>query len=125
MRMTGLRRWGTRRQRLSEMTRRLLWEALFPIRRHVMAAVALMFVVSSVALVLNERLPFPSPGESILLDPTDWSMLFHRDPALPERPDMRSPGPSMGGSSFVQPPLAILLYRARTGDTMSGIATKL
>ena len=107
------------------MTRRVLWEALFPIRRHVMAAVALMFVVSSVALVLNERLPFPSPGESILLDPTDWSMLFHRDPALPERPDMRSPGPSMGGSSFVQPPLAILLYRARTGDTMSGIATKL
>ena len=98
-----------------------------------MAAVALLFVVSTVALVMNERLPFPSPGEGILLDPTDWSMLLHRDPPLPARPDKsaeyrsaaRTPGPSMGGSSFVQPPLAILLYRAHTGDTMSGIATKL
>jgi murein DD-endopeptidase MepM/ murein hydrolase activator NlpD len=125
MRTTGLRRRGTHRQRLSEMGRRLLWEVLFPVRRHIMVAVALMFVVSSMALVLNERLPFPSPGESILLDPTDWSMLFHRDPPLQERPDMRSPGPSVGGSSFVQPPLAILLYRAHAGDTMSGIATKL
>ena len=98
-----------------------------------MAAGALLFVAGTVALVLNERLPFPSPGESILLDPTDWSMLFHRNSPLPLRPDksaeyrsaMRTPGPSVGGSSFVQPPLAILLYRAHTGDTMSGIATKL
>ena len=60
-------------------------------------------------------------------------MLFHRDSSLPERPDKsaeylgdaRTPGQSMGGSSFVQPPLAILLYQAHTGDTMSGIATKL
>jgi murein DD-endopeptidase MepM/ murein hydrolase activator NlpD len=125
MRTTGLRRRETRRQRLSETARRLLWEVIFPVRRHIMLALALMFVVSSVALVLDERLPFPSPGESILLDPTDWSMLFHRDPPLPERPDMQSAGPSVGGSSFAQPPLAILLYRARTGDTMSGIATKL
>jgi murein DD-endopeptidase MepM/ murein hydrolase activator NlpD len=103
----------------------LLWGVLFPIRRHIMAAVALMFVVSSVVLVLAELLPFPSPGESILLDPTDWSMLFHRDSSVSEGPDRRAPGPSMGGSSFVQPPVAILLYRAHTGDTMSGIATKL
>jgi murein DD-endopeptidase MepM/ murein hydrolase activator NlpD len=121
-----LPRRGTRTDTLLDLFRRLLWDGIFPIRRHIMAAVALMFVVSSVALVLEERLPFPSPGESILLDPTDWSMLFHRDPPLPARPDMKAaPGPSMGGSSFVQPPLAILLYRAHAGDTMSGIATKL
>ena len=77
-----LRRCGTRTEHLFAMFRRLLWEVLFPIRRHIMAAVALLFVVSSVLLVLEARLPFPSPGESILLDPTDWSMLFHRDPPL-------------------------------------------
>jgi len=126
MRRIRLRRCGTCTEHLSALVRRLLWEALFPIRRHVMAATALMFVVSSVVLVLDARLPFPSPGESILLDPTDWSMLFHRDPPLPARPDMKaSPGSPMGGSSTVQPPLAVLLYRAHPGDTMSGIATKL
>jgi murein DD-endopeptidase MepM/ murein hydrolase activator NlpD len=120
-----LRRRGTHTEHLLATFRRFLWEVLFPIRRHIMAVIALMLVVSSVVLVLNQRLPFPSPGESILLDPTDWSLLFHRDPPLPARPDMRSPGPSIGGSTFVQPPLAILLYRAHAGDTMSGIATKL
>ena len=125
MREIRLWRGGPHTERLSGFARRLLWRELFPIRRHIMAAVALLFVVGTVALVLNERLPFPSPGEGILLDPTDWAMLFHRDPPLPARPDMRTPGPSVGGSSFVQPPLAILLYRAHTGDTMSGIATKL
>jgi murein DD-endopeptidase MepM/ murein hydrolase activator NlpD len=119
------RRRGTHTDTLLDLFRRLLWDGIFPIRRHIMTAVALMFVVSAVALVLEERLPFPSPGEGILLDPTDWSMLFRRDPPLPARPDMRAPGPSVGGSSFVQPPLAILLYRAHAGDTMSGIATKL
>ena len=125
MRGIRLRRCGTHQENLLALSRRLLWQVLFPLRRDILAALALMFVVSSVILVLDARLPFPSPSESILLDPTDWSMLFHRDPPLPPRPDMRSAGQSMGGSSFVQPPLAILLYRARQGDTMSGIATKL
>ena len=113
-------------EHLFGLVRRLLWEVLFPVRHHVMTAIALMFVASSVLLVLDARLPFPSPAESILLDPTDWSMLFHRDPPLPGRPDMKAAaGPSMGGSTFVQPPLVVLLYRAQPGDTMSGIATKL
>lgn len=117
---------GSRTEHLFSVGRRLVWEVLFPIRRHIMTAIAVMLVASSVLLVLDARLPFPSPAESILLDPTDWSMLFHRDPPLPGRPDMKaSAGPSMGGSTFVQPPLEILLYRAQPGDTMSGIATKL
>jgi murein DD-endopeptidase MepM/ murein hydrolase activator NlpD len=116
----------SRTEALFSLARRLVWETLFPIRRHIMAAIAMVFVASSVLLVLDARLPFPSPAESILLDPTDWSMLFHRDPPLPGRPEMKAAaGPSMGGSTFVQPPLEILLYRAQPGDTMSGIATKL
>jgi murein DD-endopeptidase MepM/ murein hydrolase activator NlpD len=90
-----------------------------------MAALALIFVLSSVILVLEARLPFPSPGQSILVDPADWSRLFHRNPSVAPGPDMRLAGPSVGGGSFVQPPLAILLYRAHAGDTMSGIAAKL
>jgi murein DD-endopeptidase MepM/ murein hydrolase activator NlpD len=117
---------GPRAEQLSSLSRRLLWGALFPIRRHVMTAVAVLFVTVTVLLVLDARLPFPSPSESILVDPTDWSMLFHRDPSLPGHPDMTlASGPSMGGSTSVQPPLAVLLYRAQPGDTMSGIATKL
>src|SRR5271169_1263406 len=99
---------GARTEHLFSLVRRLVWEVLFPVRRHIMAAVALMFVASTVLLVLDARLPFPSPAESILLDPTDWTMLFHRDPPLPGRPDLKaSAGPSRGGSTFVQPPLAI------------------
>jgi murein DD-endopeptidase MepM/ murein hydrolase activator NlpD len=117
---------GARTEHLFFLARRFLWEVIYPIRRAIMAAIALLFVSTSVLLVLDARLPFPSPAESILLDPTDWSMLFHKDPPLPGRPDMKTPaGPSMGGSTFLQPPLEVLLYRARPGDTMSGIATKL
>jgi murein DD-endopeptidase MepM/ murein hydrolase activator NlpD len=126
---------GPRARHLFSFGRRLLWEVLYPVRRHIMSAVALVFVSATVVLVLDARLPFPSPAESILLDPTDWSMLFHRDPPQPGRPenatgyrgrDVKAPaGLSMGGSTFVQPPLAVLLYRAQPGDTMSGIATKL
>src|SRR5271157_5471388 len=113
--MQGLRRRGAHTDHLLASYRRLLWEVLFPLRRDIMAAVALIFVVSSVILVLDARLPFPSPGQSILLDLSDRSMLFHRDPPNPPRPDMRAAGPSMGGSAFVQPPLAILLYRDHAG----------
>jgi len=102
-----------------------MWDVLFPVRHHVMTAVAVVFVSASVLLVLDARLPFPSPAENILLDPTDWSMLFRKDPSLPGPPDMKTAGPSIGGSAFVQPPVAVLLYRAQPGDTMSGIATKL
>ena len=81
---------GPRAEHLFSLARRLLWEALFPIRRHVMAAVALLFVTVTVLLVLDARLPFPPPSESILLDPTDWSMLFHREPSLPGHPGMKA-----------------------------------
>jgi murein DD-endopeptidase MepM/ murein hydrolase activator NlpD len=122
---TRPRRRGARTEKLLDLFRRLLWERLYPLRRHIMTAVALMLVVSSVVLVLEARLPFPSPGESILLDPADWSALFPGGAHPAARAAIAPSGPSMGGSTFMQPPLAILLYRARAGDTMSGIATKL
>jgi murein DD-endopeptidase MepM/ murein hydrolase activator NlpD len=97
-----------------------------PMRRPIMAAAALVLVVSAVLLALDARLPFPSPGEGILYDPTDWSLLYHAEnrPRAP-RDSAPQPGPSVGGAAVVQPPLAMLLYKVRPGDTMSGIAIAL
>jgi murein DD-endopeptidase MepM/ murein hydrolase activator NlpD len=117
---------GPHTKRLVETLRTVLWEGLFPLRRHVLSSAALLFVVASVLLALDAVLPFPPPSERILLDPSDWSLLFHRDPAAAGRPRLEAgPGEPMGGTSMVQPPIAVLLYRAQPGDTMSGIAIKL
>jgi len=117
---------GPHTERLAATLRTLLWDALFPLRRQILSAVALLFVVASVLLVLDAVLPFPPPGERILLDPSDWSLVFHREPPPAARPQAAgAPGESVGGTSMAQPPLAVLLYRARPGDTMSGIAIKL
>jgi murein DD-endopeptidase MepM/ murein hydrolase activator NlpD len=96
------------------------------VRRHVLLATALTFVFSTVLLVLGARLPFPPPGEPILYEPTDWSLLFGAGSSAASRPAARQGvETSIGGLSTVQPPVAILLYKAQRGDTMSSIATKL
>jgi murein DD-endopeptidase MepM/ murein hydrolase activator NlpD len=114
---------GPHTERLAGLLRTLLWEGLYPLRRHILSAAALLFVVGSVLLVLDAVLPFPPPSERILLDPSDWSMVFHRDPPPALRP--QSGGEPVGGTSTTQPPVVVLLYRAEPGDTMSGIATRL
>ncbi len=104
---------------------------------------ALTFVVYSVLLTLYARLPFPPPGETILYDPTDWTMLFDSAQTGPvrggapaggasfsgqsagARAGASAGGPSIGGLSTTQPPVAILLYKAHPGDTMGSIATRL
>ncbi len=117
---------GPRTERLAGLLRTLLWEKLYPLRRPILSAGALVFVVGSVLLVLDAIVPFPPPSERILLDPSDWSMVFHRDPQLSAHPQLAAgPGEPVGGMSMVQPPVAVLLYHARQGDTMSGIATRL
>ncbi len=116
----------THRERLIHQFRRYLALPLGRIRRHVMSALALLFVTGLVLLTLDALLPFPRPGERILYDPTDWSLLFPglgRTSAAPQRAAIADG--SVGGGSTTQAPLAILLYRARSGDTMSSIATKL
>lgn len=117
---------GTSKKRMKAIVRRGLMNGLMPLRRHIMTATALLLVVSAVLLTLDARLPFPSPAERMLYDPTDWSLLFHaQKPGPIPRQKAIVPGPSVGGASTTQPPLAILLYKARPGDTMSGIAIKL
>jgi len=116
----------THRDHQREVVRRFLTGGLLPLRRPIMTALALMLVTSAVLLVLDARIPFPSPAERILYDPSDWSMLI-RSPVRPAARQERTmvPGLSIGGYSTVQPPLTIMLYKAKLGDTFSGIATKL
>lgn len=117
---------GPHTERLAGLLRTLLWERLYPLRRPILSAAALLFAVGSVLLVLDAILPFPPPSERILLDPSDWSMVFHREPQPAARPQLATgPGEPVGGMSVAQPPVAVLLYHAQPGDTMSGIATRL
>lgn len=91
-----------------------------------MAALAATFVFSSVLLVLGARLPFPPPGVPILYEPADWTLLFRTDTHAVSHPAAApGAGASEGGLSTTAPPVAILLYRAHPGDTMSSIAAKL
>jgi len=114
------------RERLSATVVHSYARFFVPFQKHIMTAAALVLVVSAVLLSLDARLPFPSPGERILYDPTDWSLLFHAGARIPAQLSKGiTPGPSVGGVSVNQPGLDILLYRAKTGDTMTGIANRL
>ena len=116
---------GTHREKLKRLAAQVLGRALSAYR-HIVAATALLFVAASVLLVLDARLPFPPPSERIIYDPTDLSQLFPSAARQPVRQDRTTdPALSMGGSSTVQPPLSVMLYRVKRGDTISGIATKL
>ncbi len=110
-----------------------LLEALPRLRRPILSGSALMLVATAVVLVLDARIPFPPPGETILYDPSSWSMLIGAPgpgssgdsvAAAPSAPAVRS-RESVGGASLTQPPVRFLLYRVKPGDTITGIAQKL
>jgi murein DD-endopeptidase MepM/ murein hydrolase activator NlpD len=111
-------------------------ERLLRLRRPFLKASALMIVVTSVTLALGTRLPFPPPGEPMLFDPSDWSLILGdagsrgsgeaaaaASVANARRADPR--GEAVGGFSVAQPPVSFLLYRVKRGDTITGIAQKL
>jgi murein DD-endopeptidase MepM/ murein hydrolase activator NlpD len=113
-------------ERLSTCARHLFVSSLLRARRQVMKSAALVMVCASVLLVVDAWLPFPKPGENLLYDPTDWSLLFRRGVAPEREPRSAAvPGPARGGVSTAQPLVTTLLYRARAGDTMSSISTRL
>jgi murein DD-endopeptidase MepM/ murein hydrolase activator NlpD len=114
------------RERQRELFRSIVLDVLLPLRRHVASAAAFLLVTAVVLLVMDARIPFPSPAERILYDPTDWSMLFRHSASQPPRLATTTvPALSVGGFSTVQPPVTFLLYKAKPGDTMSSIAAKL
>jgi len=126
---------GRHRDRLRGLAGFCATRVLIPLRRPILSATAFVFVSCAVLLTLTARLPFPPPSERILYDPTDWSILIHAPMPIPQSSGSSAPtpaaalltvgGPSVGGSATAEPPLAILLYTAKPGDTMGGIAEKL
>jgi murein DD-endopeptidase MepM/ murein hydrolase activator NlpD len=119
---------GRHVERILETARRLAARGVMPYRRPAMNAAALLLVVSVVLLVVDARLPFPSPSERILYDPSNWSLLVRSPSAGNPHAGMEKttvPALSVGGSAPQQPPLTVMLYRARPGDTFSALATKL
>ena len=117
---------GGHSERLRKLAGDVLRHGIMPIRRHIASAAALSFVVCAALLSMNELLPYPPPGERMLYDPTDWSLLFGAPHAVASRPAaVLSNGPSIGGLSVIQPPVVYLLYKAHPGDTMGNIATRL
>lgn len=97
-------------------------------KRIVSGVVATQFVVAIVLLTLDGILPFPRPGEQPLYDSRGWSLMARR-PAPPAAPEAAagSTGTSdaVGGSSSSLPPLAIMSWVVRPGDTIIGIAERL
>jgi murein DD-endopeptidase MepM/ murein hydrolase activator NlpD len=96
-------------------------------RRPLAASLAVVFVLAAVLLVLAATLPFPSPSERMLYDPGGWSLLMRRSPpSAPVEPaPARASAAPAGGYAYSPPPIQIMLYRAKEGDTISGIAQKL
>jgi len=109
---------------------RFLW-----LRRPFLQASAIMIVVSVVTLAVGSRLPFPPPGERLLYDPSDWSLILggtagkgaaEIELAASVATAQRAlPGQAVGGLSVAQPPVGFLFYRVKRGDTITGIAQKL
>ena len=112
--------------RPASMLRAVLWDTLFPFRHAIMSAAALLFVLTTVLLVLDAVVPFPPPSEALLYDPADWSIVFHGATGAPVAPGPHNAmGQPIGGTSMEQAPVTVLLYHAHRGDTMSGIASRL
>ncbi len=103
-------------------------------RRLLAASIAVIFVLAAVLLALDATLPFPSPSERMLYAPGGWALLMRRSaPSAPIQapaaggsiaPTGGSIAPT-GGYAYSPPPIQIMLYRAKQGDTISGIALKL
>jgi murein DD-endopeptidase MepM/ murein hydrolase activator NlpD len=86
-----------------------------------------LLVAAIVLLTLDGLVPFPRPGERPLYDPRGWSLMVRR--AAPEELAVAAEGVTtsgaVGGSSTAAPPLSLMSWVVRPGDTIIGIAERL
>jgi murein DD-endopeptidase MepM/ murein hydrolase activator NlpD len=97
-------------------------------RTRIVSGVSATLLVLAIALLgLDAIVPFPRAGERPLYDARGWSLLVRR-PA-PRGPADPASGPAsreaVGGSSTTAPPLAMMGWIVRPGDTIIGIAERL
>jgi murein DD-endopeptidase MepM/ murein hydrolase activator NlpD len=95
--------------------------------RIVSGVTATLTVLAVVLLTLDGIVPFPRPGEQPLYDSRGWSLMVR--PPSPQGSADAGSGPStseaIGGSSTAAPPLAMMSWIVRPGDTIIGIAGRL
>jgi murein DD-endopeptidase MepM/ murein hydrolase activator NlpD len=86
-----------------------------------------LLVAAIVLLTLDGLMPFPRPGERPLYDPRGWSLMVRS--AAPEELVVAAEGSAtsdaVGGSSTAAPPLSLMSWVVRPGDTIIGIAERL
>jgi murein DD-endopeptidase MepM/ murein hydrolase activator NlpD len=95
--------------------------------RIVSGVTASLLVAAIVLLTLDAVVPFPRPGEQPLYDSRGWSLVV-RPPAPSgpvEGPADPAAGAAVGGSSTAAPPLTLMQWVVRPGDTIIGIAQRL
>jgi len=96
-------------------------------KRIVSGALATLSVLAAVLVTLDDISPFPRPAEQPLYDARGWSLMVR--PPAPREVGEAAGGPSttgaMGGSSSADPPLAVMSWTVRPGDTIIGIAERL
>lgn len=96
-------------------------------KRIVSGVLATLLVAAIVLLTLEGILPFPRPGEQPLYDARGWSLMVRR-PAAAEAAEAASgagTSDAVGGSSPSLPPLVLMSWIVRPGDTIIGIAERL
>jgi murein DD-endopeptidase MepM/ murein hydrolase activator NlpD len=121
-------------------------------RRLIQTVLAVLFVPVSVLLVLDQRLPFPRPGERPLFAergwPESWMPAIRRARPVTPRPagdavraaEAALPsgsaaavgatkaeplGGPAGGETYTPPRLSLMSYRVKPGDTLEKIAARL
>jgi len=94
--------------------------------RIVSGVVASLTVLALVLLTFDGLAPFPRPGERPLYDSRGWSLPVRRS-AVPDPAGAASVAASgaVGGSSSGSPPLSLMSWIVRPGDTIIGIAEQL
>jgi murein DD-endopeptidase MepM/ murein hydrolase activator NlpD len=92
--------------------------------RIVSGVTATLVVLAVVLLTLDALVPFPRPGERPLYDSRGWSLMVR--PPAPRGVDDPASGAAtsdaVGGSSTAAPPLTMMHWVVRPGDTIIGIA---
>jgi murein DD-endopeptidase MepM/ murein hydrolase activator NlpD len=108
--------------------RRLLAGALAEHRKIICAVTAFLFVPAAVLLVMDQNISLPRPGERFLYVPRGWPGLWEPLMIRGSVPDVPQPAGTsemgVGGESYSPPPLSVMGYIVKPGDTMERIAAR-
>ncbi len=118
------------RRETSRAAFRVLRGALVEHRRLLLTVLTVFFVPAAILLVLDQKLALPRPGEVFLFKPRgwpgQWELIFaHGQPrAAPDKIVERTSAMGVGGESYSPPPLSIMTYIVKPGDTLEKIAER-